>query len=385
MVANVDPSSDFNLFLEHFRHKYPDAVAKKCIEKGNYKLLEVLSGFSNLSEKYRISLSDSDDVKKRAEEILASSDREIVNVVVDSVVNYKRLFSLGFCPHPDSRIIPGMVVYYLEGRLRADMKFWFGEDEDYFSSFHVWSVFKLSFLEPYRARAYSYPFLVSYPDQLYKSMRPKTNMDLFRLPGTITYNSSLHSLIPVTRYAKSMSGSMYFGQDRPHGVCGRFYYYEPESQVNLVYRKGRVLKGFNKVDVYHKIYDDVQNLDPQLAYNLQQRYLEVISDKKGKQVELHRNGTLRRDLLYTSREAYTFLNLNSQTGTQAVPKEGGQPGYVGKLLEMYAAEDELDQPLCKAAFLLGYDIVLLENMVGSHQVVTEVLDTREDSFKYLKY
>jgi hypothetical protein len=41
--------------------------------------------------------------------------------------------------------------------------------------------------------------------------------------------------------------------------------------------------------------------------------------------------------------------------------------------------------LCKAAASLGYDIIILTHMIGSHQVVTEVLDTREDSSKYLWY
>lgn len=57
--------------------------------------------------------------------------------------------------------------------------------------------------------------------------------------------------------------------------------------------------------------------------------------------------------------------------------------YTGNRLGMYAAEDELDQPLCQAAQYLGYDIIILTNMIGSHQVVTEVLDTRDDSYSHL--
>lgn len=55
--------------------------------------------------------------------------------------------------------------------------------------------------------------------------------------------------------------------------------------------------------------------------------------------------------------------------------------------DLYAAEDYLDQPLCSMAAKAGYDIVILENMVGSFQVVTEVLDvrSRKDSFLSLIY
>jgi hypothetical protein len=61
--------------------------------------------------------------------------------------------------------------------------------------------------------------------------------------------------------------------------------------------------------------------------------------------------------------------------------------YVGKLLELYAVEDELDQQICRLAKEQDIDIIILTNMVGSHQIVTEILDTRnrEDSFKSLVY
>ncbi len=44
---------------------------------------------------------------------------------------------------------------------------------------------------------------------------------------------------------------------------------------------------------------------------------------------------------------------------------------------MYAEEDDLDQVLCRLGSLLGIDIIVLTNMIGSNQIVTEVLDTRE--------
>ena len=55
--------------------------------------------------------------------------------------------------------------------------------------------------------------------------------------------------------------------------------------------------------------------------------------------------------------------------------------------DLYGLEDVWDQPLCVGASKAGYDIVVLENMVGKYQVVTEVLDTRsrEDSFSSLLY
>jgi hypothetical protein len=48
----------------------------------------------------------------------------------------------------------------------------------------------------------------------------------------------------------------------------------------------------------------------------------------------------------------------------------------GYSLKLYAEEDVWYQPLCNAARDNDHDIVILENMIGKYQVVTEVLDTR---------
>ena len=61
--------------------------------------------------------------------------------------------------------------------------------------------------------------------------------------------------------------------------------------------------------------------------------------------------------------------------------------YAGKTLGLYAIEDCLDQVICKLARKLDLDILILTDMIGSHQIVTEILDTRsrQDSFKNLVY
>ncbi len=64
---------------------------------------------------------------------------------------------------------------------------------------------------------------------------------------------------------------------------------------------------------------------------------------------------------------------------------GGVHGV--KSLGLYAAEDDLDQHLCNLGKLCNIDVIILTDMVGSHQIVTEVLDTRPRnvSFGSLKY
>lgn len=55
----------------------------------------------------------------------------------------------------------------------------------------------------------------------------------------------------------------------------------------------------------------------------------------------------------------------------------------------YALEDNFDQPICTLAKakVKGYDIVIFTDMVGSHQILTEILDVRDrgDSFRQLAY
>lgn len=148
-------------------------------------------------------------------------------------------------------------------------------------------------------------------------------------------------IIPVIRYAKSMPGSLYFGEIRPVSVCGRFYYYESESETFLQYRKGKILKGFNKTDIYHKIYLEMKVRNECLASEMKQEYMEVIKQHTGRRVELHLSG-LRKDLKYTSYEAYIILDVEYADGSGDIPNQGTDTFYTVNELGMYATEDEFD-------------------------------------------
>lgn len=61
--------------------------------------------------------------------------------------------------------------------------------------------------------------------------------------------------------------------------------------------------------------------------------------------------------------------------------------YVGREIGMYAAEDIFDQKICTLARARSIDVVRLTHMIGSNQVVHEILDTRDRpaSFKNLVF
>ena len=90
--------------------------------------------------------------------------------------------------------------------------------------------------------------------------------------------------------------------------------------------------------------------------------------------------------MLTPDEAY-IINFNSGIDMMRGPPDRQDRHYAGQYLHLYAAEDELDQPLCILGRKHNIDIIILENMVGSHLIITEILDTRDrmDSFSSLLY
>lgn len=217
-------------------------------------------------------------------------------------------------------------------------------------------------------RASSIALKMYAPELLYKeSNRPITDMSLFRSPLSLTckredivaskiaIEGEAWQIAPVTRYALGMSKGLYYSDDTlPVDICGTSYYMEPKSTTLLAYKTS--LKAFNKTNACRKLGVRTE------AYS---------------EIEDHIEGDLPLDLMMTPEET------GNEDGANLPPV----PHYAAEYLGLYAAEDHLDQPLCIAARNAGYDIVVLENMVGSFQIVTEVLDTRsrEDSFKSLVY
>lgn len=209
------------------------------------------------------------------------------------------------------------------------------------------------------------------PTLIYSSGRPITDMSIFQSPrnivvsrkeivsGRITPEDGVWECIPVTRYAKGMSRGLFYEETGCY--CGTFYYLEKESTTFLAY-SGTVLKAFNKLHAYGLLLKEYTGKD-----QIFQNHLRKFKRKYPGVYQLlkqHLEGKMSKDLIDVDRNC-----------------------YIGNKVGLYGAEDDLDQPLCQLAALLGYQIVILENMVGSFQVVTEVLDvrSREDSFRSLIY
>lgn len=240
--------------------------------------------------------------------------------------------------------------------------------------------------------ATSLPLMYIAPNFVYKiSKRPKTEMDTFRSPvsiqmernkinnGLVNINGELWNCLPVTRYAEGMSKGMYHQDTNDENnsssdFCGTFYYHEPESTTFLAYKTSRTF--FNKTDALIRLGDELDDefINPEFTM---------------KELRMHMDGTLPADLMMTPME---YINLttdpmNKLTRINEAMDVPNIPYYVGLQLNLYAAEDEHDQELCEAGKDANIDIIILTHMVGSHQVVTEILDTRDrlESFRSLIY
>ena len=182
------------------------------------------------------------------------------------------------------------------------------------------------------------------------------------------------NVIPVTRYAKGMSRGLYFEEasDVDIEYCGTFYYHEPESTTLLAYKTSESF--FNK-------YTCAKELDPSdLA-------TDILEDVENNTLLMYIKGKLPKNLMLTPLEAYDLKFIPEKWTREEVTSLPQNKRYVGKTIGLYALEDLLDQIICELAQEANLDIVVLRNMSGIYQVVTEILDVRkrEDSFKSLLY
>lgn len=246
-------------------------------------------------------------------------------------------------------------------------------------------------------------------DNVFKeSRRAKTRMHMFRTVDSKTIATAAEAvdMIPVARYAEGMKGSLFYDDEdaRKQSYCGTFYYYEPESTVFL--KHGKILRVKDKREAAEKL--GIHSVHRKWHRGLKESesdYLRRSEITREKILRIALSDEKTASLMFTPRELIDFfknnnISLDGESENYArlryivngPPKRlfNMQPNrkyYCGHVLRLYALQDFLDQPICTAAYKQGYDIVVLTHMVGSRQMVTEVLDvrSREESFANLHY
>ena len=323
-------------------------------------------------------------------------ESEVVRLSVVSIYDPKEFVRAGFLPDVEGSIKPRelleVVVQYVLGMPFSVIEFLYGKDYVYVMEEFPWKrkevnmtwyFYKISYYQKEGAHYGGSPGLILYaPNLLYKSMRPITDMSMFRGPGsrTVSKNKIVNNklmidgigwnAVPVTRYAAGMSKGLYYEGGNGNKYCGTFYYNEPQSNTLLVYNTSRTF--FNKTQAMF-----------QLLPAWRREGAQFISDHP--KLRDHMEGFLPPDLRMTAQDYYEEYPVDAKRRISGISSD--IPLYLGKKLGLYALEDNFDQYICDAARALNVDIIILTHMVGSHQVVTEILDTRDrnDSFKSLVY
>ena len=248
----------------------------------------------------------------------------------------------------------------------------------------------------------------TYPHLLYSSQRIRTDMAMFRTPfshfGTLRDGklqtkfgeSTLlvpeqgspreiegNYCLPVIRYANSLTSGKYHDEPEKE-YCGTFYYHEPEAATFLVGQ--RILVVETKYSATKYLLEKSTVPDP-VSNDVREALIHHFEGDIGALFRDWEEKKLKPDLLYTLQELYAEnLAWNLADGYRPVGVDDTR-FYCGKVLDLYAAEDPFDQILCLLAKAAEIDLVVLTRMVGSKQIVIEVLDARdrEDSFKSLVY
>jgi hypothetical protein len=239
----------------------------------------------------------------------------------------------------------------------------------------------------------SLPLLFYGKDYLYKSNRPKTDMSIFRQNNSKRYNPRIVRQegkyifniigelkgLPVTRYSSGMSKGLFYKEDNLNDkYCGTFYYYEPESTTYLIFKTYRIYR--NKYQAYLDLYN-ITKVDER------KKYIPIS--------KLKNETTLEQDIIHKKQYEYYTNPSKFPDNLMMYPDEidsslkhlSKRQRYAGNILGLYALEDIFDQVICLKAREKNIDVILLTHMVGSHQIVSEVLDTRSriNSFSSLYY
>lgn len=211
--------------------------------------------------------------------------------------------------------------------------------------------------------------------------------------------------IPVIRY----TGLYYSSTPTDQKYCGKFYYVEPESTVylnlGLCYAFGskvqayitlRVMRDYSKLEEKDKTRTNYNIIYERYMADVAKMLLED-NDTKIKGLIIAWNNAIKDDISYSPIDDfyhqilsnfYMFLNSEDDIGllpyleTTALYPIDKSP-ILNKNNMKQGLHDFLDQPLCKLARELGIDTIILQHEIGEYRAVSEVLDTRENSYDYL--
>lgn len=374
MAYISDKRSFFKLLLLHIDIDMRDGILHSLLN--NSPIYDLV-----VSNKPPIFFNNKNNIVDYVDSLIAD-EKDVFIYPLGYVYDYRELINAGILP--TTITIDNLFVDYVNGMSEEHLRFWYQHKVAVFMNDLKTEVrWVFNTLETYKnisvQNAASFPLMLYDKNLVYKgSKRPLNDMAMYRnvfsikikkkdiIDNKINYQGEDWFVIPVTRYAHGMKQGLYFGEDSAN-FCGTFYYFEPESTTYLAYKT--FLSSFNK-------YTAMVDMDSEMIKN--NDFQTTTSFRK------YVDGILPADLMFTPDE-YIQISPKSMFPLNRYKPKNNKKHYND--LSMYALEDELDQPLCVLGKQQGYDIIVLKNMPGQFQVVTEILDTRDrvESFRHLIY
>lgn len=304
-----------------------------------------------------------------------------------SIIEFRHLIYNGFFPHSASPEASKMHedVFFRRYNITT-LSYWVnvGHVKTFYTTFYSIKYFKFyteeMMIDDAMSMSYSFPLLLSYPKSLYKdSRRPKNNMSMFGVKPSFEPFYDFKSF-PVTRYGHGMSRGMFSSSnDSENLYCGTFYYLEPESRTYLLCKDNRIIYADDKIDAMNKLSKLNGFKDFKQKLEGSGRYTDLDKERM----------MLTPDEYFNKYKKYWDDSLRSRYDPDNYQNtlQRNRKYYYAHVEDLYASQDEWDQPLCVLARTVGIDVVVLKYMEGSRQIVTEILDTRKRqiSFDHLYY
>lgn len=168
--------------------------------------------------------------------------------------------------------------------------------------------------------------------------------------------------IPVARYGSAISGLYRKEVLTSKSFCGKFYYYEPDSQIYL--RSYRTLITPNKLTAMVHLF----GIDTTVRYIAASITVDGLVSLKSNQLS---SNQLYRPLALPSEYFGCYISNNWKEVLEMMTN--GTFDFLKFYPGFYAKEDKFDQIICKKS---EYDTIVFTSMTGKTRIVSEVLDIR---------
>lgn len=219
------------------------------------------------------------------------------------------------------------------------------------------------------------------------SQRPMTYMT--QMCKRIGAPEPVHLYLPVLRYQ-----SLYHPEVNKRSYCGTFYFFDPESIVLL--DLGRTAVFGSKFHALYVMNNALQKMEDcrtflnQIPYSRENMIRDLMSLTGWQDIyKLHPDMSTEQ-FFEQIMVPYYYPILRNEEDVKVIPRIETTVLYPTDESKYWTQEtlgagthDYIDQVICRYARQLGIDTLIIQREIGEYRAVTEILDTRSDSYSRL--